>query len=108
MTPTTDLAPLRGQIFRVDLGHGPQPWVVVSNNARNRNLETSIAARITTTGRHARLPTVVALGPADPLVGFVVVDDLVQFYRDELTKPLGALAPMTMAQISEALRIALP
>jgi mRNA interferase MazF len=108
VTPTAESAPLPGQVFRVDLGHGAKPWVVVSNNARNRNLETSIAARITTTGRHARVPTVVALGPADPLVGFVLVDDLVQFYRDELTLPLGALMPATMTEVSRALRIALP
>jgi mRNA interferase MazF len=41
-------APLRGQIFHVDLGHGRKPWLVVSNNARNRNLDSVLAARITT------------------------------------------------------------
>jgi len=105
MTAST---PLRGQVFRVDLGHGAKPWVVVSNNARNRNLETVLAARITTTGRHANVPTVVPLASADPLVGFVVVDDLVQLYRDELAAPLGALSPSTMQHISDALRIAMP
>ena len=99
---------MRGQVFRVDLGHGAKPWVVLSNNARNRNLETVLAARVTTTGRHAHVPTVVALSSADPLVGHVVVDDLVQLYRDELSTALGALSPRTMADISRALRIALP
>jgi mRNA interferase MazF len=99
---------LRGQVFRVDLGHGHKPWLVVSNNARNRNLETVIAARITTTDKHAHIPTVVPLGATDPLVGYVLVDDLVQLYRDELDTPLGALSPATMQQVSAALRIALP
>ena len=99
--------PLRGQVYRVDLGHGPKPWVVVSNNARNRNLETVLAARITTTAKHAHVPTVVPLAASDPLSGFVVSDDLVQLYRDELTTGLGALSPATMRAISEALRIAL-
>lgn len=99
---------MRGQVFRVDLGHGAKPWVVLSNNARNRNLETVLAARITTTDRHATVPTVVALSPTDPLVGYVVVDDLVQLYRDELTTPLGALSPKAMVRVSQALRIALP
>ena len=103
MTP-----PLRGQVFGVDLGHGRKPWIVVSNNTRNRNLETSLAARITTTGKNAHVPTVVPLGSADPLVGYVLVDDLVQFYRDELTVPLGSLSPATMRLISAALRVALP
>ena len=71
------LTPLRGQVFRVELGHGAKPWLVVSNNARNRNLETVLAARIPTTSKHSTAPTVVALSSADPLVGYVVVDDIV-------------------------------
>ena len=101
-------SPLRGQVFRVDLGHGPKPWLVVSNSARNRNLETVVASRVTTTSRHANVPTVVPLSSADPLVGYVVVDDLIQLYRDELTVPLGALSTATMRAVSAALRIALP
>lgn len=95
-------------MFRIDLGHGAKPWLVVSNNARNRNLDTVLAARITTTSKHAQVPTVVALASADPLVGFVVVDDLVQLYRDELAVPLGAVSPATVRSVSAALRIALP
>ncbi len=99
---------LRGQIFRVDLGHGPKPWLVVSNNQRNRNLETVIAARITKTRRHVYLPTVVPLQQGDPLVGLVLCDDLVQLYRDELGTYLGAIAPATTQAVSAGLRIALP
>lgn len=95
-------------MFRVDLGHGAKPWLVVSNNSRNRNLETVIAVRITTISKHAKVPTVVALSGADPLVGYIVVDDLIQLYRDELDVALGALTPTTMRAVSEALRIALP
>jgi mRNA interferase MazF len=68
MTP-----PMRGQVFRVDLGHGAKPWVIVSNIQRNRNLQTVIAARITTTRKNAELPTIVELSNDDPLVGFVCV-----------------------------------
>ena len=102
------MPPLRGQVFRVDLGHGAKPWLVVSNNARNRNLETVLAARITTTGKHAHIPTVVPLDNSDPLVGYVLVDDLVQLYRDEMHMSVGALTPSTMRAVSTALRIALP
>lgn len=100
-------APLRGQVFRVDLGHGPKPWLVVSNNARNRNLESVLAARVTTTRKHAPIPTVVPLAAAEPLRGFVLCDDLVQLYRDELRTPLGAVSPGTMRAVSDGLRIAL-
>lgn len=99
---------LRSQTYRVDLGHGSKPWVILSNNSRNRHLDTVLAARITTTSKNAHMPTVVSLSAADPLVGFVLVDDIMQLYHDELTEPLGSLSPPTMQEISNALRIALP
>ncbi|MGI8648738.1 MAG: MazF family transcriptional regulator [Acidimicrobiales bacterium] len=97
----------RGQIFRADLGYGPKPWLIVSNNSRNRKLDTVLAVRITTTQKHAHLPTHVPLCSADPLVGAVNVDDLVQLYQDELSEPLGALSPATMLAVNVALKIAL-
>jgi hypothetical protein len=44
-----------GQVYRCDLGYGLRPWLVVSNNARNRLLDDIIAIRLTTTARD--LPT---------------------------------------------------
>ena len=99
---------MRGQVFRVDLGHGAKPWVIVSNIQRDRNLQTAIAARITTTRKNAELPTIVELSNDDPLVGFVLCDDLVPLYRDELNHLAGALSVNTMMRVSNALRIALP
>ncbi|MBX9642057.1 MAG: type II toxin-antitoxin system PemK/MazF family toxin [Mycobacteriaceae bacterium] len=99
---------LRSHAYRVDLGQGSKPWVILSNNSRNRNLDTVLAARITTTSKNAHVPTVVSLTAADPLVGFVLVDDIVQLYHEELTESLGALSLPTMQEISKALRIALP
>lgn len=88
--------PPRGQVFQVDLGYGRKPWLIVSNNARNRHLESVFAARITTTRKIAALPAVVPLDAADPLRGFVLCDDIVQLYRDELATT-GAISPHTMA-----------
>lgn len=85
------MTPLRGQVFRVDLGHGPKPWLVVSNNARNRNLESVVAVRVTTILKNAHVPTVVPLHHSDPVVDLV-----------------GAVGPETMRAVSVALRIALP
>lgn len=99
---------MRSQTYRVDLGHGAKPWVILSNNSRNRNLDTVLAARITTTSKNAHVPTVVPLTAADPLVGFVRVDDIVQLCHDELTESLGTLSDSTMQEISKAIRIALP
>ena len=61
-------SPQRGQVYRCDLGYGLKPWLVVSNNARNRLLDDIIAIRLTTTARD--LPTWVTLSPADPLTGY--------------------------------------
>jgi hypothetical protein len=37
-------APMRGQVHRVSLtSAGPQPYVIVSNNVRNRNLDSVLA-----------------------------------------------------------------
>lgn len=54
-------AALRGQIYWFDMGHGEKPWVVVSNNVRNRTLNTVLAARVTTTPKPG-VPTAVSLG----------------------------------------------
>lgn len=97
---------LRGVVYRVDLGHGPKPWVVVSNNVRNRNLDSVLAARVTTTQKGAYLETVVPLAASDPLVGFVLCDDVVPFFREELTRSLGALSPDTMRRVNVGLRVA--
>lgn len=99
---------MRSHVYRVDLGHGRKPWVVLSNNSRNRNFDTVLAARITTTTKNAHLPTVVPLTAADPLNGYVLVDDIVQLYHDDLAEPLGSLSPPTMQEISAALRTAVP
>jgi mRNA interferase MazF len=99
-------AHLRGQVYRVDTGQGPKPWVVVSNNVRNRQLSDVLGARITTTIK-TELPTIVRLEPADPVVGVVLADDIEPLFRDELTTLLGALSPGTITKLNRALKIAL-
>lgn len=99
-------APIRGQVYRVDAGYGPKPWVVVSNNVRNRQLDDVLAARITTTSK-PELPTIVRLEPEDPLVGVVLADEVEPLFRDELTTQLGALSPRTIMRLNRALKIAL-
>jgi mRNA interferase MazF len=102
----TKQIPLRGQVFLADLGYGPKPWLVVSNNQRNHRLETVLVARITTTSKH-EAPTIIDLRPEDPVVGRVLCDDLQQLYRDELGRGYGALCRESMARVSQGLRSAL-
>jgi mRNA interferase MazF len=101
------VVPVRGQIYRVDIGYGAKPWLLVSNNRRNRILSDVLAVRITTTNKHADLPTWVRLNPDDPLAGYVNTDDLQQLGRDELGELLGVLSPRTLMRVNEALRLVL-
>jgi mRNA interferase MazF len=101
------MVPIRGQIYRADIGFGPKPWLVVSNNRRNAALGDLLAVRITTTTKRADLPTWIPLGTADPITGWIVCDDLQQLARDELADYLGALSPATINRVNTGLRVAL-
>ena len=97
--------PKRGQVYRCDLGYGLKPWLVVSNNARNRLLSDIVAIRLTTTTRD--LPTWVKLSAADPLTGYANADCIEQVAKDELGEYLGALSPASMRAVNQALAVAL-
>ena len=98
-------SPQRGQVYRCDLGYGLKPWLVISNDARNRLLDDIVAIRLTTSARD--LPTWVKLSPADPLTGYVNADCIEQLGKDELGEYLGALSPTSMRGVNQALAIAL-
>jgi mRNA interferase MazF len=103
-------APMRGQVYRLKLGEGTdlKPYAVVSNNVRNRQLDSVLTVRITTTEK-SHIPTAVKLGSQDPLVGFVLADDIVEVFDDELAAGnyLGALSPKTLTALNTALMVAL-
>lgn len=97
-----EIVPLRGRVYRADLGNGYKPWLVVSNNHRNRAIGDVIVVRITTTQRE--LKSWVPLSSADaPLVGYVNCDDIGPMFRDDVAADLGALSPETMVRVREAL-----
>jgi mRNA interferase MazF len=101
---------MRGQVYRATLTEkiGPKPYVIVSNNVRNRRLDSVLAVRITTTDKH-HIPTAVHLNSSDPLVGFALADDIVEVYKDELESGiyLGSLSPNTLMALNVALTQAL-
>ena len=99
------VTPQRGQVYRCDLGYGLKPWLVGSNNSRNRLLSDLVAIRLTTTSRD--LPTWAKLSPADPLTGYANADCIEQLGKDELGEYLGALSPASMRGVNQALAIAL-
>jgi mRNA interferase MazF len=99
------VTPLRGQVYRCDIGYGPKPWLIVSNNPRNRHTADVLAIRLTTTTR--RLPTWVPLSASDPLAGYANADNIETLGKDELGDYLGALSVPTMRLINQALALAL-
>lgn len=99
------MSPQRGQVYRCDLGYGLKPWLVVSNDLRNRLLSDVIAIRLTTTVRD--LPTWVKLANDDPLAGYANADCIEQLGKNELGDYLGTLSPDTMRNVNQALALAL-
>jgi mRNA interferase MazF len=98
-------APARGHVYRADLGYGLKPWLVVSNNARNRVTADVLAVRLTTTKRE--LPTWVPLAQNDPLGGYVNTDNIETLAKNELGEYLGTLSPASMLAVNRALSLAL-
>lgn len=103
---TGAVRPVRGRVYMADIGPGRKPWLVISNNRRNRQLDTCLAVRITTTSKPP-IPSIVDLDHRDPLAGRVLCDDIAQLYRDELEQDVGAVGSKTIAAVNDALRVAL-
>ena len=99
------MTPARGHVYLADLGFGAKPWLIVSNNTRNRHTADVLAIRLTTTNRE--LPTWVTLSPADPLTGSANADNIETLGKNELGEHLGTLTPHTMVRVNRALTIAL-
>lgn len=99
------IIPVCGQIYRADLGYGAKPWLVVSNNSRNRHTADVLAVRLTTTAKD--LPTWVHLTRADPLAGYVNAENIETLSKDELGDYLGSLSPDSVLRVNTALALAL-
>lgn len=98
----------RGRVYAAQLSHlkAEKFFLVVSNNQRNRQLGTVLAARLTTSPK-PDLPSIVTLGQEESFVGRVLCDDIVELYPDELRRDLGALSVPAMADVGRGLAVAL-
>lgn len=99
----------RGRVYRASLDGvtGDKFFVVVSNNRRNRNLDSVLAVRFTSS-RKPNLPSIVPV-PASEIIpgGHVVCDDIYELFEDEVKADIGAVAPPTMQAIERGLKAAL-
>jgi len=106
VSSTAEYIPHRGDIIQARTGGRKDVWVVVSNDIRNAELDSFLAARVLAAGGTS--PTRVTTSAADPLSGFISADHIVTIYRDEVDEKIGTLAPDTASALSRALRVAMP
>lgn len=98
---------VRGQILRVEIGLSePKLVVVVSNNFRNRRLNSVLAVRMTTTPKPT-IPSIVELPANGNFEGRVICDDIIEIFEDEVLGVVGAVDPITLRSINDGLRAAL-
>jgi mRNA-degrading endonuclease toxin of MazEF toxin-antitoxin module len=101
---------LRRQIWWADLGlEELKRVVVVSNNARHRQLGDAVVVRLTTKNKPA-LPSIVRFEPEEMAEGtrcYALADDLWVLQRRWFTRPIGALTPAQMRRVDEAIHVAL-
>lgn len=102
----TDL--VRGRVYRaLPMGFTKDHYfLVVSNNRRNRALESVLAVRFTTTRKPA-IPSIVPASPDAALTGWIVCDDIVELYEDEVKQDVCGLSQRDMAAVGAGLRAAL-
>lgn len=97
----------RGRVYAAKLGELDEKYyLVVSNNARNRNLGQVLAVRLTTSSK-PQLDSIVPLTKDDNFTGFVVCDDIIEIYPDEVRRDLGALSARTLGAVNRGLKAAL-
>lgn len=87
---------------------GEKPFLVVSNNVRNRQLDSVICARVSTSpNRPAEIPSIVPIEDRGAVVGKVLCDDLITVKKHRLKRRVGALPPRVMVDVGKGLRSAL-
>jgi len=100
----------RGQIWWADLGLGEDERVlVVSNNARHRQLGDAVVIRLTTKDE-PELASIVRFEPEEMAEGtrcYALADDLWVLERRWFTRSVGALTPSQMRRVDEAIHAAL-
>ncbi|WP_255376143.1 type II toxin-antitoxin system PemK/MazF family toxin [Demequina sp. NBRC 110056] len=90
----------------LDEAAGRRPYVIVSANARNRGLDSALAAPVTTTDR-SHLASAATVPHGECITGHVMCDNIVAVYDDDPRDLAGALSPAAMRQVNEALAAAL-
>jgi mRNA interferase MazF len=100
---------VRGQVCAATIPPMDQEkyYLVVSNNRRNKALETVLVARITSSEK-PNLSSIVSLPAGECVYGRVLCDDLVEMWPDDDVRTiLGGLSTAAMRLVDAGLRSAL-
>lgn len=100
---------VRGRVYRArPAGFTTDKFfLVVSNNTRNRHLDSALVVRFTTTPKPP-LPSIVTVPDHEILPGGrIVCDDIYELFDDEVKSDVGALSAPTMAAVGDGLKAAL-
>lgn len=99
---------VRGQVVQAHIGlDEPKLLVVVSNNGRNRSLDTVLGVRVTTTPPRRSQASIVAIPDGEGVHGWARCDDIEWIEQEGVLKVVTALSPNTMLAINTGLRSAL-
>lgn len=83
----------RGEVWMVDTPYGEKPYLVVSNQTRNRNLGSILCARVTTSPNRPDIPSIVSIEARGAVVGSVLCDDIVQVEKTRLKRRMSNSFP---------------
>lgn len=100
---------VRGRVYRARLQGFTEDkfFLVVSNNRRNRNLDSVLAVRFTTSVK-PDLPSIVPVPASEALPsGRIVCDDIYELFEDEVKADVCAMSPGFMVAINEGLQAVL-
>ena len=99
---------MRGRVYSAIFPNvdGEKYYLVVSNNRRNNALDQVLAIRLTTSEKPP-ISSIVEIPHGEVFVGRAVCDDIVEIWKNEVRRDLGALTPRTMTQIEQGLKAAL-
>lgn len=92
----------------VDTEFGPKPYLVVSNQTRNRALDTVVGVRVTTSPNRPDIPSVVPIESRGSVVGSILCDELTLLTKEQLRSRMSnGLPPKEMQRVCVGLRSAL-
>jgi len=98
----------RGEVWWVATEYGDKPFLVVSNMHRNRNLDTVLAARVTTSPNPPDISSIVPIEHQGTIVGRVLCDEIALVSKGDLKRRASnAFTRQQMRKVCEGLSAAL-